>query len=97
MTIYQREVLRPPVNLVYNGICNFGTFNGPIKNINILSVKRPFEIPSPRTYKNFRLKEWQAFQAGNSNIFMFGAIYNTKVIGLVILSIYNIEKRGDIL
>lgn len=93
MTIYQGEVLSPPVNLVYNGICNFGTFNGPIKNINILSVKRPFEIPSPKTYKNFRLKEWQAFQAGNSNIFMFGAIYNTKVIGLVILSIYDIEKK----
>ncbi len=93
MTIYEREVLSPPESLVTNGICNFGTFNGPIKNINILSVEGLLEIPAPKIYKNFRLKEWQAFQAGNKNIFMMGAIYNTKVIGLVFLSIYDIEKK----
>ncbi len=93
MTICEREVSNPPESLVSNGICNFGTFNGPIKNINILSVKGLFRKPMPKIYKSFRLKEWQAFQAGNKNIFMLGAIYNTKVIGLVVLSIYDRNKR----
>lgn len=93
MNVYQREVLRPPENLVSDGICNFGTFSGPVKNINLLSARGLFKMPSPRVYKNFRLKEWQAFQAGNSSVFMLGAIYNTKAVGLVILSIYDIEKE----
>lgn len=89
MQSYKREILNAPENLVDNGLCNFGTYDSFIKNINILSAKKPFKIPVPKVYKYLRLKEWQAFQANNSRIFMLGTIYNSKVLGLILLSIYD--------
>ena len=69
----------PPASLVDAGRYNFGTYSGPIARVN------PLDLTSraPRMLRNLRLKEWQAFQLGNDEWFVLGAVYSTKVLALV--------------
>lgn len=92
--IYSREILPPPASLVTNGKIAFGTFNGPIKKINPLDATRPFGVPLPRFFRNFRLKEWQAFQLGNRDFFMLAVIYNQKM-GTLVQFIICDKKNGS--
>ncbi len=80
---YKRDILPPPHSLVTKGKINFGTFNAPFREVNPLDAARVFGIPLPRFFKNFRLKEWQAFQLGNEDFFILAVIYNQKVGTLV--------------
>lgn len=69
----------PPPALVTNGAYNFGTYNAPIPSVN------PLDMSTDRTrwLRNLRLKEWQAFQLGNDEWFMCGAVYSAKSLGLL--------------
>jgi len=87
--MYTRKVTSAPDSLVENGKFNWGTFNTAISNLNALDAKHPLQVYVPKFYKRFRLKEWQAFQAGNDEWFIFGAVYNAKLTGIVILSVYH--------
>ncbi len=92
--VYYREIEEPIESLVdEKGIFTFGTFNKAIPNINILEAKKPFNFPTPKFFKQFRLKEWEAFQAGNDKIFIFGALYNAKIAGIVLLNIYDRKTK----
>lgn len=91
---YYRPIDEPIDSLVDDdGIFNFGTYNRVIPNINMLDAKSPIPFFPIRPFKNFRLKEWEAFQAGNSRIFIFGAIYNAKIAGIALLYIYDRQKQ----
>jgi hypothetical protein len=48
----------------------------------MLDVERPYHYPIPRFLKNWRLKEWQAFQFGDERWFFFTALYNAKSFSL---------------
>jgi len=91
--MYSRRVINSKNSLVENGVYTWGTFNTAFKNVNPLDAHRPFGFPLPRFIKNFRLKEWQAFQAGNKDWFIFGAVYNAKITAVNILSVYH-RKTG---
>ena len=91
---YSRPVLDPPAELVTGGIYNWGTFNGPVPLLNPEDAARPFCVPVPRAYKKYRIKEWEAFQAGDDRYFVLGAVYNAKAAGLLILSVFEIETEN---
>ncbi len=75
----ERPLDPPPDSLVEDGRFRFGTYSGPIANVNPLDVSSRV----PRAIRNLRLKEWQAFQLGNDEWFVLGAVYTTKVLALV--------------
>src|SRR4030042_5270287 len=91
--IRQRELLQVPESLVTGGKFNFGTFNGQFQRVNPLDAERPLGIWLPRPLLNFRLKEWQAFQLGNSRWFMLAVLYNAKVSALTQFIIYDKERK----
>ena len=75
----------PPAALVTDGRYRFGTYDGPIATINPLDV-----VTTPgatgrlqRAARNARLKEWEAFQLGDDDLFVLGAVYDTKSISLL--------------
>lgn len=72
-----------------NGKFNFGTYNKAIPNINMLSAHSPLGYRAPKWFNNMRLKEWEAFQMGNEEFFIFGAIYTAKISAIVIIEIYD--------
>ncbi len=73
---------------------NFGTYNQPIPPKSICWMQRDLWDSGLRGgIKKFRLKEWEAFQAGNKDVFIFGAVYNAKANGYVLLAVY--DRRNE--
>ncbi len=67
-----------------DGRYRFGTYDGPIACINPLDVAGTGWRAAPaRAARNRRLKEWQAFQLGNDEWFVLGAVYDTKLVSLL--------------
>lgn len=92
MKVYTRDVKDQIDSLVdTEGRFQFGTYNKPVKRLNMIDAKKPLGFPTGKHFKNLRIKEWEAFQGGNNDIFMLGAIYNIKTTALNQLSIY--DKR----
>ena len=89
----QRELRTAPDNLVTNGKFTFGTFNSQFKRVNPLEAGKPLGMWLPKPFLDFRLKEWQAFQLGNSRWFMLAVLYNAKVSALAQFIIYDKERN----
>ncbi|MBK6669654.1 MAG: DUF2804 family protein [Actinobacteria bacterium] len=62
-----------------DGEYRWGTFDGPIANVNLLDR---WSGPA-RRFHGLRSKEWQAFQLVNDRYFVLGAVYDAKLLGLV--------------
>ncbi len=93
MEKYTRKYEAPPEKMVNDGKFTFGTFNAPFKTINMLDAKKPLPILIPKSLKYFRLKEWEAFQIGNGDYFILGAVYNAKLMGVAQLVVIDIKKN----
>ena len=89
MTKYTRPVLSAPERISNAGRCEMGTYNGPIRDINLLELHRPLGFAAPCAFNAFRLKEWQAFQISNAQWFICLAVYNTKSVGIAIVMAYS--------
>lgn len=88
---YSRPIKPAPESLVEGGSTNFGTFSTPFADVNPLDASRVFGLPVPRFMKYMRLKEWQAYQFGNSDCFILVVLYNQKP-GLLTQFIYYDKK-----
>ena len=70
---------RPRRSLVADGEFRFGTYDGPVADVNLLDR---WHGPAQAWHRS-RLKEWQAFQLGNDEYFVLGAVYDAKLLGLL--------------
>jgi len=93
---YTREILTVPDSLVADGEFNLGTFSRQFRILNPLDVS-PFLIPLPRALKNIRLKEWQAYEMGNSEFFIFTVLYKAKSIALAQFIVYDRIRKEKFL
>ncbi|MCX6001413.1 MAG: DUF2804 family protein, partial [Chloroflexi bacterium] len=93
MAEYVERAIRPaPESLVNRGKFEFGTFSSQFKQVNPLDADRPLGAWLPRPLLAGRLKEWQAFQFGNSRWFMLAVLYNAKISALAQFVIYDKER-----
>lgn len=91
---YYREVKDGVKSLVdKNGHFDFGTYRQTIPNLNMNEAYRPLGYAAPKWFNNYRLKEWEAFQAGNDEVFILGAVYSVKIGALLYLIVY--DKSND--
>lgn len=83
-----------PEALVVGGEYRFGTYDGPIERINPLDVVTTPGVRGrlERAGRNARLKEWEAFQLGDDDWFVLGAVYDTKSISL--LQVLVVDKHA---
>jgi hypothetical protein len=72
-----------PRALVEDGRFQFGTFRSGPPRVNLLESRPPLL----RALAWLGLKEWQAFQAGDAEHFLLGAVYSSKRIDLLQLII----------
>lgn len=90
---YKRP-LQPAPNLLFEeGKFNFASFDGPIKNPNLIDADKPYKLPLPRGLKWMQLREWQAFQISNGTHFVMVAIYNAKKISLAQFIVFDIVNN----
>lgn len=83
----------PPDKLVINGKCIFGTFNGPLKKINLLDCAKPCGNWLPEFMKSFRLKEWFAYLINFDEGFVLSAVYNTGLMMFNVVSFFDKTSR----
>ncbi|MBI9067318.1 MAG: DUF2804 domain-containing protein [Salinivirgaceae bacterium] len=88
---YHRKIQKQTNNIVDQHGFNHGAFSCEFKNLNFLDIKKVWNKKTPKWFKKFRLKEWQAFQLWHKEHFVFGAIYNAKIVGVSIVSYYNFK------
>lgn len=81
--------------LVVDGKAQFGVFDGPFRHANLIDVN--MGVPLPRKLKSLRLKEWQAFQFGNDDVFVNVALFNAKVLALAQVKVYDRRRKERIL
>ncbi|MGB3412373.1 MAG: DUF2804 family protein [Microthrixaceae bacterium] len=83
-----------PEALVVDHRYQLGTYDRPIHLINPLDVVDGSGLSGRvrRAARNLRLKEWEAFQLGNNDWFVLGAVYNAKSLGL--LQVIAVHKQS---
>lgn len=89
---YTRVLADPPPRIVQDGKFVLGCFSGPPELANMLDVEKPYHYPVPVWVKDFRCKEWQAFQFGDKRWFFFTALYEGKSFSLVQFSAFDRER-----
>lgn len=82
--VFPPATTAPPKSLVTDGRYNFGTYNQSIPTINPLDAAGTGLLARvEREVRNLGLKEWEAFQLGDDDWFVLGAVYNAKSVGLL--------------
>jgi len=92
-SVYERALVDPPAQVVRDGEFMLGCFSGPVADVNVMDVDHPYHYPVPRLVKEFRCKEWRAFQLGDRRWFFFSALYEAKSFGLAIFSAWDRERQ----
>ncbi|WP_026918106.1 DUF2804 family protein [Gordonia shandongensis] len=88
--LFPPDATEPPPAIVVDGRYVFGTYNGPVPVVNPLDATTPGPLPrARRRSRDLRLKEWEAFQLGDDDWFVLGAVYNAKVLGLLQVLVVN--------
>lgn len=82
-----------PQSIVEGGDFRYGRFSSPFSRVNMLDVARPYHYPVPDLVKRLRLKQWQAFQFGNSRWYFFTALYSAPPLNLAIFIAYDRERK----
>ncbi len=72
-----------------NGKMRFGRYNQPAKSIDLINADVYTGKTTPKLFKDLRLKEWHAYQAGNEKWFIFVAIMNLKTASAFQVLVYD--------
>ena len=82
-----------PETIVDKGAFALGRFGTPFRRANMLDVSHPFHYRVPRAIKDWRLKEWQAYQFGDQRWHFLASLYNAKICGFVLFIAYDRERK----
>jgi hypothetical protein len=83
-----------PETVVAGGEFNYGRFGAPFGRANMLDNERLYAYRVPRAVRNWRLKEWQAYQFGDSRWFFLAVLYNAKTLSLAQFIAYDRERKA---
>lgn len=81
----------PPERLVTDGHQQWGRFRGAVGRANLIDARLG---RWPRAWRCFRLKEWQALQLANADVFINLALFDAKLMSLLQVKIYD-RARGE--
>jgi hypothetical protein len=90
--MYRREISAPKASPVENGIPITGTWNRAFEKVDLLEIQRPYNYPLPRWVRNWRIKEWQYFNAQNNSYLFEALFYNLKVCRIAQVLLYDKEN-----
>jgi hypothetical protein len=83
-----------PEAIFSGGDYNYGRFGTPFGRANMLDVDRLYAYRVPRIVKDWRLKEWQAYQFGDERWFFFAVLMNAKISSFVQFIAYDRERKA---
>lgn len=84
--------ISPAQMVAEDGTINFGTFRTPFRRANILDAPL-YTFPTPRFWKNFRLKEWQHYGIITPTYYFGMVIFDAKFAGISFFYAYERIKN----
>lgn len=93
---YISEKRRPaatPKSVVEDGKVNYGTFDSPFENLNLLHCDKPCGKRMPDFLKSMRLTEWEAFEVHLDEGVLISAVYRMSIGGFSIFVWYDKTER----
>jgi len=91
--MYVRDVLPPRPSPIEHGVPVAGTWNRPFAEVELLDVVRPFALPVPKSLRNLRIKEWQAFQIQDERYYLTASIVNVKYYRVAQVTLWDKETK----
>ncbi|NMP37452.1 MAG: DUF2804 family protein [Clostridiales bacterium] len=88
----KRHLVPAPEKLVTGGKATFGTFSGPLPEINLLDSVKPCGKRMPAFMNKSRLTVWEAFEVSFKEGTIISAVYNMNAIGFGIFVFF--DKRS---
>jgi hypothetical protein len=90
--MYEREILEASLSPVRNGEFVQGTWNRAFREVDLLAIHKPYNIPLPRWAREGRLKEWESFAVQNSRYYLDAFLANLKYFRIAQLVLYDKES-----
>jgi len=85
--------MQTKAQLVTNRQIEFGTFHQAIETVNLIDAKTNPNFPTPRWWRNLRLKEFQAVQGGDERFFYNIALFNAKLSAFAQVRVFDILQE----
>lgn len=94
--MYTREQ-RPSQNSpIEDGIPVLGTWTGPFGEVDLLTIRRPYRYPLPRSLRDSRVKEWESFIIQDDRFFFETVLANVKFFRTVQVFLYDRESKESL-
>lgn len=88
--MYSRDLQEVPASLIQGSKPVLGTFNGPVKSLDIRGLRAPFGgVPLPSFVTNFRIKSTLSFSFNTGDYFCSIIFYDGKAFGLAEIDLWN--------
>ncbi|MFA6504906.1 MAG: DUF2804 domain-containing protein [Treponemataceae bacterium] len=91
--MYARDVLSPRPSPLEHGVPVFGTWDRPFAEVDLLDVVRPYALPLPKSLRDLRIKEWQAFQIQDERYYLIASLINFKYYRMAQLTLWDKETK----
>jgi len=93
--MYTREIQKPRVAPIENGVPLTGTWNKAFAQVDLLGIHRPYSWPLPRWVRDNRIKEWESFIVQDDHFFLEALLGNFKLFHLAQVFLYDKETEKN--
>nr|AGS53462.1 hypothetical protein [uncultured bacterium contig00027] len=87
--MYTREILPPRASPIEDGNPLYGTWNRAFEKVDLLEIRKAYRYSLPGWIRNFRIKEWESFSAGNEDIMLEATFSNVKLYRIAEVLLYD--------
>jgi hypothetical protein len=94
--MYTREILPPRETPIENGKPLAGTWTKAFNEVNLLSIWKPYIIPTPWWLRDQRIKEWESFIIQDDHYYLDALFCNLKLYRMVKVFLYNKDTKEQI-
>jgi len=91
--MYVRDIQSSRSTPLEKGIPVNGTWTRAFDDVNFLGIPRPYALPLPKWMRNYRLKEWQSFQAQDDRYYLTAVLVNAKYYRMAQVTLYDKETK----
>jgi hypothetical protein len=91
--MYIREIREARAAPIENGMPLNGTWTQAFRDVDLLSINRPFKWPAPGWMVDWRIKEWEAFTVQDDRLYLYAILSNVKYYRSAQVFLYDKETK----
>ena len=92
--MYTREIQEPRASPIEDGKPLTGTWDRAFDKVDLLEIRNPYPFPMPKWVRNWRIKEWQYFNAQSGNFLIEAVFCNFKLYRIAHVLVYD-KQSGE--